>query len=127
MDMLMRNGLVNEAGQKRSAHPRPSASNRRPAAKLPVIVKLGPYSASCQIATSDGGCAFEYADGRHTPVMSWFPSSVESGGILTLTGTFRGFWASQYDILVGGKYCLPMDPANNDVRRALLGPLPFPV
>ena len=49
-------------------------------------------------------------DGRHTPTVSAMDWHSPSGGELTITGHLRGYWASQYDIKVGGQYCLPIDP-----------------
>ena len=53
-------------------------------------------------------CVFKYAMGRHTPLIANMNWAVESSSVLHITGLLRGYWASQYDVVVGGKFCIPI-------------------
>ena len=59
-------------------------------------------------------CVFKYAAGRHTPLITSMEWAVESSSELRITGLLRGYWASQYDVIVGGKFCIPIDPNPDD-------------
>ena len=63
-------------------------------------------------------CSFTFAHARHTPRITDFTSTVSSGGVLSVTGPLLGHWASQYDILINGKFCLPIDQSPDDETEA---------
>ena len=59
------------------------------------------YQARCDDTVSS--CLFDFAWGRHTPTISRVDWSAPSAGLLSITGKLRGYWASQFDVYVGGK------------------------
>jgi hypothetical protein len=83
-----------------------------------VIVQVnGLYVATCrdEVEADDAmACGFRYEWGRHTPLVSHVDWCIGSQGVLEIAGQLRGYWASQYDIHVGGTFCLPIDPEPDD-------------